>query len=371
MQKFLKVAGVVLGTLRAEYRQLVNRYFGKIERFPGDARAICQQTLSLLWDGDFYRTSLGHFDFFWARDFGTVCESLVKIGNKDRVYHTLRWALDSYRRAGHVTLCIDKARNCFNAPGRSIDALPWLLHSLTVSEFPLTKADKDFLNKALRKHRKTYLTKSGAVRNMEFYEMRDAVIYDRSAYAVSLVARLAVCAKQLGLDWPFDVDQYRKLLVEHYWTGHYFAADYSNTAFSAECALFPFYLGIVDDKQMAEQTFKYIDRQRLNEPYPLIYTNTPRKFKYRFWMDAPFTPEYQGATIWSWHGEYYLHLLQRYNNPDYAREYNKFCEMIELHGSFPEMLNLDGSWYNALTYRGDPGMVWVALFLELQAPSSS
>jgi hypothetical protein len=29
------------------------------------------------------------------------------------------------------------------------------------------------------------------------------------------------------------------------------------------------------------------------------------------------------------------------------------------------MLNKDGSWYYAPLYRGDPGMVWVALFLEL------
>jgi len=42
--------------------------------------------------------------------------------------------------------------------------------------------------------------------------------------------------------------------------------------------------------------------------------------------------------------------------------------MIELHGMFPEMLNLDGSWYYAPIYRGDPGMVWAALFLELPEP---
>jgi hypothetical protein len=32
------------------------------------------------------------------------------------------------------------------------------------------------------------------------------------------------------------------------------------------------------------------------------------------------------------------------------------------------MLNLDGSWYYAPIYRGDPGMVWAALFLELPKP---
>ena len=368
MKLFFKTVGVVFGTLRAEYRQLANRYFGKITHFPGDARAICSRTLGLLWEGDFYRTSLGHFDFFWMRDFGTVCESLVRLGNKERVHHTLRWALRHYRKSGHVTLCIDKAGNCFNAPGKSIDALPWLLHCIVVSKYPLNKSDVRFLNKALEKHRRKYLDSDGYVKSMKFAEMRDAVMYDRSAYAVTLVARMSVCAKKLGLDWNYDVSLYEELLARHYWNGHYFNADYGNGAFSAECALFPFFMKIITDERMVKQTIDYIEKQRLNQPYPLIYTNTPEKFRYHFWMTAPWMPNYEGATIWSWHGEYYLHLLQRYNHPYYEREYKKFAEMIELHGNFPEMLNLDGSWYYAPVYRGDPGMVWVALFLELPIP---
>lgn len=39
--------------------------------------------------------------------------------------------------------------------------------------------------------------------------------------------------------------------------------------------------------------------------------------------------------------------------------------MIEHHGTYPELLNNDGSWYKALFYKADPGMVWAALFLEL------
>lgn len=370
MERFRRTTGIILGTLRAEYRQLSNRYFKKLPYFEGDATAVCKQTLEALWEGDFYRTSLGHFDFFWMRDFGTVCQSLVRLGETEKVHHTLRWALNHYRKSGHVTLCIDKAGHCFNAPGKSIDAFPWLLHSLEVSDYPLNKAETAFLNRILRRYRKRWLDADGHIlAHIKFAEMRDAVIYDRSAYAVALVARLAVCAKKMNLQWSLDVTQYRELLTRHYWNGHYFNADFGNTAFSAECALFPFFLGIVTDESMVNQTFKYIERQRLNQPYPLIYTNTPEKFKYHWWMTAPWMPNYEGATIWSWHGEYYLHLLKKYKHPDYKREYDKFSEMIELHGMFPEMLNLDGSWYDAPIYRSDPGMVWVALYLELPKPS--
>ena len=50
----------------------------------------------------------------------------------------------------------------------------------------------------------------------------------------------------------------------------------SDDAFSAECALFPFFLGIVDEKKMVEATVNYIEDQKLNKPFPLIYTQDER-----------------------------------------------------------------------------------------------
>lgn len=371
MKSVIKVIGVILGTLRAEYRQLANRYFGKVHRFEGSARGICKQTLDLLWHGSFYRTSLGHFDFFWMRDFGTVCQSLVKLGHTDKVRRTLKWAMGKYRRANIITTCIDSAGNCFNAPGHAVDSLPWLLHCLTVSSYPLTSAEHRFLSQQLRLYCDRYLTEHGHVKSMKFAEMRDAVMYDRSAYAVSLVGRMAECVKKLKLDgFPYSKELYRNELIKHYWNGQYFNSDHSNNAFSAESALFPFFLDIVDNEDMARKTFDYINKKHLNKPYPLVYTDKPKAFKYHWWMSAPFMPEYAGDTVWSWHGEFYLHLLKRYKQPEYDEQYHNFAKMIEKHGSFPEMLNRDGTWYNAPVYRGDPGMVWVALFLELPAPTT-
>ena len=369
MKPLIRYVGVAIGTLRAEYRQINNRYFKNLPRFEGDAREVCRQTLDQLWEGDFYRTSLGHFDFFWMRDFGTVCQSLVRLGDTEKVHHTLRWALRKYRRANIVSTCIDKAGNCFEAPGRAIDTLPWLLHCLTVSKYPLNKAERHFLQQQLRKFRKIYLEDDGHIKQMNFGEMRDAVKYDRSAYAVSLVARMALCVRELQLSaFPFAMEQYRDELIASYWNGEYFSADKKTTAFSAECALFPFFLNIVDNEVLAGKTFDYINEQKLNYPYPLIYTNTPEKFTYHWWMTAPFMPQYAGETVWSWHGEFYLHALKKYKRPEYNEQYGRFAAMIERHGMFPEMLNKDGSWYYAPVYRGDPGMIWVALFLELPKP---
>ena len=275
MKKLLiRRTGAILGMLRAEYRQIANRYFGKIERFDGDAREVCEQIVEQLWEGDFYRTSLGHYDFFWMRDFGTVAESLVRLGHTDKVQHTLKWAMHHYRRAGTITLCIDKAGNTFNAPAKkSVDALPWLLHSLVVSNYPLNKAEHAFLQKRLRHYTKKFLdTNTGMLRPVRYAEMRDAVNYDRSAYSIALIGRLATCAEQLELDaFVFPPETYRRALLEEYWNGDFFKADLSNDVYSSECALIPFFLHVIDDSALAEKTFAYIERHKLNKPYPLKY----------------------------------------------------------------------------------------------------
>jgi hypothetical protein len=370
MEHFVRRTGAILGTLRAEYRQVVNRYFVKIERFDGNATQICTQIVERLWEGDFYRTSLGHFDFFWMRDFGTVAQSLVEIGSGDRVRRTLGWALKHYRRAGAITLCIDKAGNTFNAPAhKSVDALPWLLHALLVSGYELSDVERTFLERQLRKYAKTFLDpQTGFLKpGLKYAELRDAVFYDRSAYALTLIARGVACSRELGLrELNFEPTQYRDELIANYWTGDYFKADRKSHAYSSECALMPFFLGIVDDPVLAAHTFDYIEREDLNKPYPLIYSKAdPSELRYRFGMGPHNMKDYTNATIWTWHATFYLHSLLKFDRPEYTYQYEKFSELIEKTGTYPELINTDLSWYEAPFYKADPGMVWAALFLSL------
>lgn len=370
MQRFLRTVGIIFGTLRAEYRQIVNRYFGKIERFDGNAQTICYQIIDRLWEGDFYRTSLGHFNFFWMRDFGTVAESLTNLGHGDRVRHTLNWALMHYMKSNHVTQCIDRAGNTFNAPAKkSVDALPWLLHSLVVSEYKLRPIEIAFLNERLANFADVYLEQDGNIKQgLHYAELRDAVYYDRSAYAITLVARMSVCADTLGLTFPFKVETYRTLLLDTYWQGDYFGADRKNSAYSSECALMPFFLGVIDDADKFARTVAYVRREGYQKLSPLEYCKDWRGFRFRLGMGRFIMPNYTGTSIWTWHATFYLHSLKRYSRPEYDEEYQKFATLIERHGTYPELLNPDGSWYKAPFYKSDPGMVWAALFLELPAP---
>ncbi len=369
MKALLRFFGIIFGTLRAEYRQIYNRYFGVIEQFPGDAREVSQQVLDRLWVGDFYRTSLGHFNFFWMRDFGTVAESLVRLNQTTRVHHTLRWALRHYRRVGRVKLCIDKSGNVFNAPGRpSIDALPWLLHSLVVSHYNLNAKELAFLSHEVSRYVVRYLDENGDIkRDIKYAEMRDAVYYHRSAYAISLIGRLAACCQILRITaFPFAPTIYKTLLMQHYWNGKFFRADRMSDNYSSDSALMPFFLKVVDDRHLADKTLDYITKAKLNLPYPLKYSEKPsRPLRFRFGMGNISMPNYTGDSLWTWHATYYLHLLKRYGRSEYQAQYKQFSKLIELHGTYPELTNPDGTWYNALFYKADPGMVWAALFLEL------
>ena len=369
MEKVIRRLGGIFGTIHAEVRQVLNRYFPSTDHYyEGDAAKICEQIVEELWEGDFYRTSLGHFNFFWMRDFGTVCKSLVELGYTDNVQHTLSWALFHYQRAGDVTTCIDKAGNTFNAPARKgVDTLPWLLHCINVSNYPLNKMERRFLEHMLRRYCRTFLSvKDGDLKTLKYAEMRDAVYYDRSAYAVSLIGRMAQCVRDLELKgFPYSPEHYRDTLVQHYWNGEFFKADFVTNAWSSECGLMPFFLGVVDDKKMADRTFNYINKAKLNELYPLIYCQNENLFKFRIGMGKYLMPHYTGNTIWTWHGTFYLHILKKYKRPEYKKQYKNFSALIERHGTYPELVNADGSWYQTPIYRSDPGMVWAALFLEL------
>lgn len=369
MERFARISGAVIGMVRAELQQLYNRYINAhFEEFDGDARAICQQIIDRLTEGDFHRTSLGHFDFFWIRDFGTVANSLVRLGHGAEVRQTLNWAMLHYMEAGHVTLCIDRYGHTFNAPARqAIDAIPWLLHALVVSDYELRPLETEFLNTCIRRYvARNLVPGTGDLRpGVRYAEMRDAINYDRSAYAITMIARMSICARKSQLDFPFEADSYRQLLDKKYWNGRYYKADRSVNAWSSECSLMPFFLGIITDKTKAASTCDYIRDAGYDTLYPIEYCKQDSEFDHRFGMGGWLMPQYQGRTIWTWLGAFYLHVLRDHKRPEYAEAYAKMERLILRHRTFPELVNPDGTWYKVPIYSGDPGMIWAALFLDL------
>ncbi len=355
------------GPTKAAVDILYHRYFKRSKELKGNAEEICRQIVEKCWNGTFYSTSLGHFSYFWVRDFGAVSKSLVKLGYEENVRKTMQWALRHYIEHDTVTLCIMPNGQIFDAPEESIDALPWLLHSLTVCDYTLSPQEKLFLNKELKYFIDTFLDPdTGMLYPRTFAELRDGALYDRSAYAVTLVERLVWCTEELGLGpFPYTPEKYQIELLQNYWNGEYYSADISNKAFSAECALMPFVLHADNDARRLSKTLDYIAARRiLTKPYPIRYTHTPKAFRYRWWAKT-IMRNYAGTTIWTWHGTYYLRLLARNSRPELADAQKDFKAMIERYKTFPELLNPDGSLYKSIAYKSDDGMLWAAIYLAI------
>lgn len=342
------------------------RYIRKNAHIEGDPETVCKEILNRCWNGTFYTTSIGNFNYFWIRDFAAVAKSLRRLGHSDKVQATLRWALQHYMRENAVTLCITPSGRLFDAPKRGIDTLPSLIHCIWSIRYELSTAEKAFLNEQLTEFVRDFIDPgSGMLRpKLDYAELRDGVVYDRSAYTVAMVERMAYACENLGLNYPYRHELYQQELISHYWNGYYFSADYDNQAFSAECALVPFIMRSIEDTEKLNLTLDYIHQRGLALPYPIKYTDTPGKFRYRMWAKTVMR-NYAGDTIWTWHGAYYLRLLWGQNRSEAPRYQSAFDDMIARYKTFPELLHPDGSMYNSLLYKSSEGMIWAAIYLAL------
>jgi hypothetical protein len=350
-------------------RTFFERYAPLPAPLAGSPRALCAAIVERLWGGAFYRMGLGHFDYVWMRDFGVVARALMATGNAKRAQDTLQWVLRHYERAGRVATCVDARGRLFDAPRYALDTLPWLFDALVVCRAELSHPQRQFLQAQLTRYCAQVLTREGLVRPARFAELRDAVVYRQSAYGVCMLELLKRAAQALGLEAPaLSRQDYPALLQKEYWNGAYFNADKGTRAFSAECSLFPFWLGIIQDRGQLAALLRTIRQKGLAEPYPMRYTDEPRAFAYRWWATL-IMPNYAATTIWSWMGALYLDLLARAGDPTYAQEYEKFSGMLARAGTFPELLNPDGSRYQSAFYRAEHGMLWAVLYLVLPDPA--
>ena len=81
---------------RMFYRHL--KVKGKnFHKFSGNDVQIGNQILDNLWNGKYYKTSLGHYPGFYARDFGMMIDSLLTLGKRKEVIATLDYALNIYQ----------------------------------------------------------------------------------------------------------------------------------------------------------------------------------------------------------------------------------------------------------------------------------
>ncbi len=345
---------------------LKNRFFPR--KYSGNAKEICQQIVDDCWNGHFFQTSTDNFPQFWMRDFGWCCKSLLQLGYKKQVHQTLRYVLNRFLKYGRISTTLTPNGKPFDFPCFAVDSLPYLIHSIKISGFPY-RSYRKFLDWRIGKFFEEVIDPlTGLVKPEEhFSSMKDFALRRSSCYDNTLVALLAKDLKKMKLENPFEKYDYPKLLKQHFWNGKFFFDDLSQQDYvSGDAQVFPFALGVIQDKEMMESVLGEIQKAGLDEPLPLKYTNKEAKVKF-IWQEF-FLRNYEFDSIWTHMGPFYIKLVKKVN-PELAGKYKEFyTQMIEKYGNYLEVLSFNGNKvkpFRTPFYYCDRGMLWAANYLTL------
>ncbi len=351
---------------RIFFTSLKSRLFPK--KYTGKAKEICQKIVDDCWNGRFFQTSLGNFPQFWMRDFGFCCRALLQLGYKNKVQQTLRYALNRFVKYKKVTTSITPQGKPFDFPCYGVDSLPYLIHSIKIAQFPYYSYKK-FLNWQIKKFFEEVIDPvTGLVKpEGHFSSMKDFSVRKSACYDNVLVALLAKDLKSMRLKNPFEKYNYPKLLKQHFWNGKFFYDDITKQDYvSGDAQVFPFALGIIQNKEMLESVLGEIKKAGLDEPLPLRYTNKEAPVK--FIWEEKFLRGYEFDAIWTQMGIFYIQLVKKIN-PELAKKYKKsYTEMIESYGGYLEVLSGEGKKvkpFRTPFYYCDRGMLWACNYLVL------
>lgn len=335
-------------------------------RLDGDATQICQQTLDELYTGYFYRTSFGNYPHFYARDFGMVVKALLFLRKRKEVVSTLRYALEQYKEFGAIKTFITILGKPLNFPSvYSLDSTAYMLYALAlVDDKDLVDEFKDFLQEEVNKFYEVVVDKDTGLpkRRKHFGSMRDHSKRDASCYDAVMCAVVQREAKRLGLSYEGNYD-YRVLIVKNYWTGKFFRDDLVSDHLSADACIYPFWLGIIDDKKMLRTTIQSIQDQKLDIPFPIKYVQKDSGHKI---FEEIFVPGWQDNSVWPMSGLPFIEVVSMVDKERAKKYLKQYKEKIEEHATFIEVYAPDGKPYKSWFFSADEGMLWCANYLFLE-----
>ena len=361
---YLSVAARMLG------RRLRISFFG-VKRYKGSSEQICRSIIGSCFDKKkgYFMVSSGHFREFYCRDFGLCAKSLVQLGYVSEVRSTLAYALEKFERHGSVEQSISPGGIPFTFPeAYSPDALAFLVHALDVSgNKSLAEKHRKFLESEARVFARNVIEpKTGHIkRGVHFSSIKDHSIRDASCYDACMAGMLSSGLSNLGLANPLGKFNYKDILMRVYWNGKFFYEDAKRVgSVSGDANVFPFWCGIVEDRNVLAECVKSIRAAGLDKPIPLKYTvgkpDTPLVWYERF------AQGYEYDAVWGHLGLAYIQVVEPLDKR-LARGYAELYEQkIALHKNFLEVYNPDGSPFKTAFYYADDSMVWCANFLGLK-----
>ena len=347
----------------------------KLKGYPkyiGNDEEICKRIIEDCYDHErkYLRTTskTGNYPLFYARDFGMCSEALVRLGYKGKVIRTLEYAMDIYSAHDDITVAIDPIGKTFNFPNiYSPDSVAYLFRALRASQDArLVSRYSRFLNKEILNFEDKVIDKSlGIVNDRHFSGMRDHVIVRRSCYDMIMACMLESEIEKINrmmkkplLVNPLKKYDLRKNLVKHYWNG-YFKNSPNDSSITSHCNLFPFWLGIIEDRKMRKLALEAIEKEGLLKPLPAKYSNSKQDF---IWQEI-FVPNWESRAVWSWLGMVYIDLMFDINRKKTRLQLKRYSELIEKHG-FVELYDENLLPFQSFFFCADNSMIWASMYLD-------
>lgn len=348
-----------------------SRYVHKrgFKQYKGNAKEICGQIVKDCWNGQYFKTSNGHFCEFWTRDFGFCTESLIKLGYKKEVRKTLKYALDVFSKYNKVTTTIAPGNKPYDFPYYAPDSLAYLIRSLRIADCKeLVKKHKEFLNKEIHKFYNLVLDKdTGLVKKKKkISSMKDFSIRQSSCYDNCCVAILSNELEKIkNLENPFKKINFNKIIKDNFWIDGYFIDDLSGNNFiTGDANVFPFYFEVFTDKKMLKSSVEKIQEIGLDKPFPLrYYSHVQKEQKMIFWDKI--IKNYERNNVWCHMGPLYIKTVSKFDNKLAANYLNQYKEIIEKNKNFLEVFFPNKEPYNNFWYYADEGMLWASIMSEM------
>lgn len=339
---------------------------GSFKEYSGNAESICRQIINDCYNHEenYFMTSTGHFRQYWSRDFGLCVLPLKQLGHQKKIVSTLDYALNIFRKNKRITTTITPDEKVLDIPTYAPDSLAYTLHSLAVAnDKKLVKKYNGFLKKEVKKFFKIVIDKkSGLVKRKHFSSMKDQSIRESSCYDNVMAAWVSANLDKLNLKNPLKKYDYKKIILELFWTKEGFIDDLSGSnIISGDANVFPYFTGLFDSKRMINTTIYNMRKRKLDNPLPLKYSIEKPKF---VWFEI-FAKNYEYQNIWPMMGYPFIEVVSKVNKK-LARDYlKKYSKMIEKHKTFLEVYTPDGKPYKSSFYYCDEGMLWAAMHLSL------
>ncbi len=318
------------------------------KRYGDNYKEICRKSIESAWDGKYFRGSGGHYSQFWTRDFGMCSKALCELGYGKKVRKTLKNALDAFERHGKLSTTIVFPDLPFNLGPYSPDTLAWTIRAIKESNYDPSK-HQELLEKEVNKFAEEVVDEDGLIRtDTKLGALKGGYEEKGLLYNQVMAGMLSDDLEEIDLENPLSSFNFNKIIERNFWTGECFKNDLESDEITSDANLFPYWTGVIEDKDKKQKSLAKIQDKGLDQPFPLVYKSGPTS--------------YQVNTAWTQIGAAWIDLFKE--NKVFETYKTKYINWIEKYGNYLECFDRGGRPFKKSIYYSDESMSWASIFLN-------